>query len=84
LLIVRRAGLFWRKSTFTRSIFNLAGLVFCWPWLVTFVLMIASIFMAPASVQKAWYVPLWSSMMTPVVVLLLLAPLAGTVLRKEA
>jgi len=82
LLLAKNFGLF-RTKVFTRSACLLAGLVFFWPWIAAIALTIASLVLPATSVQKAWSAPLWSSMMTPVVVLLLLAPLANTVLREE-
>jgi hypothetical protein len=58
-------------------------LVFFWPWLAALALTLASFVLPPASVQKAWSAPLWSSMMTPVVVLLLLGTLTASVLRQD-
>jgi hypothetical protein len=66
-----------------RSALIIGGFVFIWPWLAALALTAASFVLPPASVQKVWSAPLWSSMMTPVVVLLLLAPLANAVLRRE-
>jgi hypothetical protein len=83
LLLARNITFFRTKGPFTRAAFMIAGLVFVWPWLAAFGLTVASLLLPPSTVQKAWSVPLWSSMMTPVVVLLLLAPLVNTVLREQ-
>lgn len=71
------------KGGFHRLAYIFAGWVFFWPWLAALALAAASVALPSAAVQKLWYLPLWSSMMTPVVVLLLLVPLAATVLRAE-
>jgi len=81
LLLVQNASFFRAKDVLRRLVCILGGFVFCWPWLAAVALTVASFVLPQASVQKAWSAPLWSSMMTPVVVLLLLAPLANAVLR---
>jgi hypothetical protein len=83
LLLARNIAFFRTKGAFTRVAFMVASLLFCWPWLAALALTAASFVLAAASVQKAWSAPRWSSMMTPVVVLLLLVPLVGTVLREQ-
>jgi hypothetical protein len=83
LFLIWNVKIFKTKDVFTRSAGIAAVLVFFWPWLAAFVLTIASVALPPASVQRAWSAPLWSSMMTPVIVLLLLATIAGSVLREQ-
>jgi hypothetical protein len=83
LLLARNIAFFRTKHVFVRSALIIGGFVFIWPWLAALALTAASFVLPPASVQKVWSAPLWSSMMTPVVVLLLLAPLANAVLRRE-
>jgi hypothetical protein len=83
LLLVRNTGFFRTKNLLTRFAPLIAALVFFWPWLAALALTVASFVLPPASVQKAWSAPLWSSMMTPVVVLLLLGTLTASVLREE-
>lgn len=83
LLLARNIEFFRTKNALTRIAFMVSGLVFCWPWLAGLTLASASFFLPAGSVQKSWSAPLWSSMMTPVVVLLLLVPLVSTVLREQ-
>jgi hypothetical protein len=83
LLLARNIEFFRTKGALTRIAFMVSGLVFCWPWLAALTLATASFVLPSASVQRTWSAPLWSSMMTPVVVLLLLVPLVSTVLRKQ-
>ncbi|MGA9040918.1 MAG: glycosyltransferase family 87 protein [Terriglobales bacterium] len=83
LVLAQNVGLLRMKDVFTRSACILAGLVFFWPWFAALAWTAASLVLSPVSVQKAWSAPLWSSMMTPVVVLLLLVPVASTVFRRE-
>jgi hypothetical protein len=83
LLLARNIAFFRTKNLLTRCASIIAALVFFWPWLAALALTLASFVLPPASVQKAWSAPLWSSMMTPVVVLLLLGTLTASVLRQE-
>jgi hypothetical protein len=82
-LLSRNLSFFRTKAVFTRAACILAGVVFFWPWLAALALTAAVFVLPAAEVQRVWSMPLWSSMMSPVVVLLLLAPLASTVLREE-
>jgi hypothetical protein len=82
-LLARNIAFFGMKNLLTRFASIIAALVFFWPWLAALALTLASFVLPPASVQKAWSAPLWSSMMTPVVVLLLLGTLTASVLRQD-
>jgi glycosyl transferase family 87 len=83
LLLARDIPFVWTKNILFRSACVAAGLVLFWPWLAALALTLASFVLPAEAIQKAWSAPLWSSMVTPVVVLLLLTPLAHTVLRRE-
>jgi glycosyl transferase family 87 len=83
LLLGRNADAFMKKPGFPGFACMLAAFILFWPWLAALTLTALSLVLPPASVQKVWSAPLWSSLMTPVVVLLLLAPLAGTVLHEQ-
>jgi Glycosyltransferase family 87 len=77
LLIVRHAGLLWRKDPVTRLLCIVAGLAVSWPWLAALVLDLASVLTRTAFVERYWAAPLWSSMTIPLAVLLLLARLTA-------
>jgi hypothetical protein len=83
LLLARNIAFFTTKNLSTRFASIIAALVLFWPWLAALALTLASFVLPSASVQKAWSAPLWSSMMTPVVVLLLLGTLTASVLREQ-
>ena len=83
LLLARNIAFFRTKDAFTRAAILVAALVFAWPWLAALTLTGLSVLLPAAEVQKVWSAPLWSSMMTPVVVLLLLVPLASSVLQER-
>jgi len=72
----------WKKSIWSRAFCILMVVLVSWPWLSSFFLMLASIFLPPSTVQKAWAVPLWTSIAVPLVVLGLLAPLASEAWRR--
>jgi hypothetical protein len=72
LLLVRHRAFLWGRDRLTRLIGIIAGSLIYWPWLAALVLSVASLFMAPEVVQKAWAAPLWTSMTIPLGVLLLL------------
>lgn len=62
----------WRKGRLTRMVCGLGLLVVSWPWLSSLGLMLASLFLPDRVVQRAWAVPLYTSLGIPLVVLCLL------------
>ena len=83
LLILRSWHDLWIKNFAVRALCILAVLLFGWPWLSSFLLMLASIILPPGTVQRAWAVPLWTSIALPLVVTGLLAALASEVWRSK-
>ncbi len=71
----------WRRNRLTRIACGLALLVVFWPWLASCGLMLASFFLPASSVQKAWAVPLYTSLGIPLVILGLLTACAVDRLR---
>ena len=63
----------WSRGSLTRVACGLGLLVVGWPWLASCGLMLASRFVSPSSLQKAWTVPLYTSLGIPLVVLGLLS-----------
>ena len=59
----------WGRNRFTRMACALAVLVVFWPWLASCGLMLAALFLPAISVQRAWAVPLYTSLGIPLVVL---------------
>ena len=72
-LIVRSWKDLWSRGSLTRVACGLGLLVVGWPWLASCGLMLASRFVSPSSLQKAWTVPLYTSLGIPLVVLGLLS-----------
>jgi hypothetical protein len=63
----------WSRGSLTRVACGLGLLVVGWPWLASCGLMLASRFVSPSSLQRAWTVPLYTSLGIPLVVLGLLS-----------
>jgi hypothetical protein len=63
----------WRKSGGSQVACSAAAGFVLWPWMVSLGLMLASLFLAPATIERAWALPLWSS---PAIPIAILGPLA--------
>lgn len=63
----------WGRSRMAQIGCGVGLLVVCWPWLACCGLMLASLFLPAASVQRAWTAPLYTSLGIPLVVLGLLS-----------
>ena len=66
----------WGRNRLTRLACGLAVLIVFWPWLASCGLMAASLFLPANSVQRAWTLPLYTSLGIPLVVLALFAACA--------
>jgi hypothetical protein len=64
---------FWRKNRLTRVMFTICALMISWPWLAATALTIASLGLRADVVQKAWALPVWTSLAIPLTVTALLA-----------
>ncbi len=62
----------WSRDRLTRMVCGLGFLVVFWPWLTSCGLMLASLVVPANAVQRAWALPLYSSLGIPLVVLCLL------------
>ncbi len=67
----------WSRNRLTRMACVLAVLVVFWPWLACCALMLASLFLPASSVQRAWAMPLYTSLGIPLVILGLFAVCAS-------
>ena len=76
-LLVRHWSALWGKNMALRLVAVLAVLAVAWPWLVALSLAVASQALPPASVQRAWFVPFYTSNTIPVAVLALFSFLMG-------
>lgn len=66
----------WSRDGLTRLACGVGLLVVGWPWLASFGLILAARFVPASSVEKAWAVPLYTSLGIPLVVLGLLSTCA--------
>jgi len=83
LLIMRQHREFWEKHRLRRVAFTVAAIFVLWPWAASMVLAPASFLVPAQSIQKAWAVPLWSSIGVPILILPLLSMLLVSALRDE-
>jgi hypothetical protein len=77
-------GELWSRNRLTRMACGLALLVVFWPWLASCGLMLASLFVPASSVQRAWTLPLYTSLGIPLVVLGLFAVCASDRLKASS
>lgn len=63
----------WRKTLVARFLSLIAVLVVAWPWLAAIGLTAASFFLPAEQVQRAWALPIRTSLVIPLVVLALLS-----------
>ncbi len=82
-LLVRDWEILWTKDRLTRAACVIAGALIFWPWLAAMVLTVASMVAPAASVQRAWAVPLWTSLGIPLVMLPLLGSLLAASVRSH-
>ena len=71
-LILRYWKIWWQKNRLSRAACLFAAIIVFWPWLASLALALASLALPASAVQRAWAVPLWSSLGIPLVVLGLL------------
>ena len=83
-LILRSWKALWRKNAFNRAACVFAAIVVLWPWLASLALTLASLVLPASRVQRAWAVPLWSSLGIPLVVLGLLVFVVRSALGQQA
>jgi len=82
-LIVCSWNNLWQRNALSRTFCTLALVTVFWPWLAAMILTVASLVWPAASVQRAWAVPLWTSLGIPLVILPLLVPLLATSFRNQ-
>lgn len=71
LLVARHSPILWTRSPLSRVSLAIAGLMIAWPWLAAAGIFIASFFLPPDQVQKAWVVPVYTSLAIPLAVAIL-------------
>ncbi len=82
-LIVRARQSLWGMGVASRVVSIVTVITFFWPWAASLALCVASLFLPAALVQRAWTVPLWTSLAIPITVLALLAFPLNAILKSE-
>jgi len=82
LLALRQVRELWGGGLGRRAVIAIFGSALVWPWLAALVLMVSSFFLPAESLQRAWALPLYTTMAIPVGVLALL--LLGSADRAES
>lgn len=72
LLLLRQGPTLWNANPTARVVWILAGIALFWPWVAAFGLSTASFALRPATVQHAWALPFYTTMVIPLAVLGLL------------
>jgi glycosyl transferase family 87 len=73
LLVIRHAQLLWSKSLLSRVSLAIATLIVFWPWLAALGITVAWLFSSADTLQRAWTLPLYTSLAIPLAVFALMA-----------
>jgi Glycosyltransferase family 87 len=65
LILIKNWKELWNANHFIRAACWIGAAFLVWPWLSSFALLSASMFVPPALIQKAWWVPMASSLAIP-------------------
>lgn len=72
LMIARAMRSLWGESRLSRFLLGLTAFSVLWPWIASAVLVVALSFLPAKTVQRAWPLPLYTSLAIPIMVLALL------------
>lgn len=81
LLVLRSWNDFARDRGIGRIVLILAAVVVLWQWAAAIVLTVTSLMLPATAVQKAWAIPLWTSIAVPLVILPLMVVRVRQVMR---
>jgi hypothetical protein len=84
MLLVRSSQVLSVHGPLLRLFLIITTVSIVWPWITSAMLDVALLFYAPVRVQRAWMVPLFTSLIIPIAVLGLTAVLALEALRKPS
>jgi hypothetical protein len=73
LLVAGQWPVLWAKSAWSRIVLAIAAGMFFWPWVAALGITAAAPFLPEAELQKAWTIPLYTSVTIPVAVFVLVA-----------
>jgi hypothetical protein len=79
-----RDHLFIKKNILLTTLSSVCALLIFWPWFAAAGLSLASCFVPAAAVQKAWALPLYTSLAIPPAVVVLLTPNVLALLRRSS
>ncbi len=72
LLIVRHLNV-WRRGAWLHTSLLIAAVIFFWPWLAAIAITLAAPFVFTSELQRAWAVPIYTSLAIPLVTFALVA-----------
>ena len=73
LLVIRHLSLLWAKSALLRASLTIAALIVFWPWLAALAITLAALFVPAEALQRAWTLPLYTSLAIPLAMFVLVA-----------
>jgi hypothetical protein len=68
LVLARSARRLWTQSQASKVVSAVVLVFLVWPWILAFVLLLASYILPPSTVARAWAVPLWTIPATPLAI----------------
>jgi hypothetical protein len=68
LVLARSAPRLWTQSQVSKVVSTIVLVFLVWPWILAFVLLLASFIVPPSTVERAWAVPLWTIPALPLAV----------------
>jgi hypothetical protein len=68
MVLIRNSRELWRSGALARVLLSLAAISIAWPWLTAIGLMFASTILPPATLQREWNLPLYTSVVIPITV----------------
>jgi hypothetical protein len=75
LLIVREGRHLWHKSLMSRTAYCVTIGAIAWPWIASWGLTIGALWLSPERLERGWAVPLYTTLVIPVVLLVQLGSL---------
>jgi hypothetical protein len=68
-LLIQGASTNWKRSRLTRLAYVVSGALVLWPWMATLCLSVGALIFSAEPLQRAWAVPLYTSLGIPLAVL---------------
>jgi len=77
LMLLRDWRALWRRGIVVRLLVCAVGLLVAWPWISSVVLVACSFVVSPETIQRAWALPFWTVVPTPLGVAAVMLALAS-------